>query len=91
MNSRRCAQPIRAVAVFGSSRGPASGHVGFVFNHSATHIQLLGGNQNDRVSLAWFAKRKLVAVRWPVNGLLRPTRKPLALVAAAEGKEPTDG
>ncbi|GGI84226.1 hypothetical protein GCM10007973_20930 [Polymorphobacter multimanifer] len=28
---------------------------------------MLGGNQGDRVSLAWLGKERLVAARWPVT------------------------
>ena len=52
-----------AVAVF--SRGPTSGHVGFVVGHDRTHLHLLGGNQSDRVSIVRIAKNRLLGYRWP--------------------------
>lgn len=62
--------PIGAVCVLSSSRGPASGHVGFVVAASRNHVWLLGGNQNNAVNIARFprsvaGKPKVVALRYP--------------------------
>lgn len=52
-------------AVF--SRGAArwQGHVGIVVGWNATHIRLLSGNQNDRVTIAQFPRSALLGLRWP--------------------------
>jgi|GEM_PF-3303539 len=44
------------------------GHVGFVTARSPGHqyVQLLGGNQGDAVSLAWFPTWRVVAYRKPL-------------------------
>lgn len=49
------------------SRGsdPSSGHVGFLTYNGADKIMLLGGNQNDKVSLASYPKSKVLGYRWP--------------------------
>lgn len=39
------------------------GHVGFYGGHSAAHVQTLGGNQSDSVSLAPYATSRLLGVR----------------------------
>lgn len=57
--------PVGAIVVLSSSRGPSSGHVGFCVGVDSAFVHLLGGNQGDRVSIAKFPKRKIVAVRWP--------------------------
>jgi uncharacterized protein (TIGR02594 family) len=52
-----------AVAVF---KRPGGGHVGFVVGESTKgDLRILGGNQDDQVSIAWFPRDRLVAVRWP--------------------------
>lgn len=57
--------PVGAVVVFSSDRGPSSGHVAFCVGVSTSRIEVLGGNQNDRVSIASYPRSKIVAVRWP--------------------------
>lgn len=56
---------VGAIVVFSSSRGPASGHVAFCVGVSPSRIEVLGGNQGDRVSIASYPRSKIVAVRWP--------------------------
>jgi uncharacterized protein (TIGR02594 family) len=51
-----------AVLVFEREGG---GHVGFYAAENATAYQVLGGNQGDAVSLAWIAKSRCIASRWP--------------------------
>ena len=41
------------------------GHVGFYVGEDGTHYHVLGGNQDDAVSIAKIAKSRLVASRWP--------------------------
>lgn len=52
------------------------GHVGFVVGANATRIFLLGGNQQDKVSIADFPKKEFTAFRWPAN-IPVPTDNPL--------------
>jgi len=55
------------VVVF--SRGDPKGwqgHVGFFVKHVGTHIEVLGGNQSDQVSVARYPVTRLLGVRrWP--------------------------
>jgi uncharacterized protein (TIGR02594 family) len=51
-----------AVLVF---QRPGGGHVGFYVAETATHYQVLGGNQKNKVSLTLISKDRLVAARWP--------------------------
>lgn len=46
-------------------RGPDSGHVGFLNDWDDDRVQLLGGNQHDSVSLAWFDKDRVIGYRIP--------------------------
>lgn len=41
------------------------GHVGYVVAANATHVWLLGGNQNDAVNIARFPRADFTAFRWP--------------------------
>lgn len=50
-----------AVVVLSSTRGPASGHVGFLEAASATTVWLLGGNQNNSVNVAPFPRDRVLA------------------------------
>jgi uncharacterized protein (TIGR02594 family) len=63
-----CLPQVGAVLVFwrGSRRG-WSGHVGFYAGEDADAFLVLGGNQGDRVSLAWLSKDRLLAARWPLT------------------------
>lgn len=55
-----------AVMVFWrKSRQSGLGHVGFYAGEDSGAYRILGGNQSDNVSLAWVAKDRLVAARWP--------------------------
>lgn len=51
------------VVVLTRGRSGASGHVGFYAGHSAGTISLLGGNQGNAVSVATFARTRLLDVR----------------------------
>jgi uncharacterized protein (TIGR02594 family) len=53
------------VVIFSSSRGPASGHVGFFERSQGAHILVLGGNQKDAVNYSSYSKTRLLGFRWP--------------------------
>lgn len=55
-----------------NSAGPTKGHVGFAVGNSKSAVQLLGGNQNDAVSIDWFPKARIVDVRWPAGAPFSP-------------------
>jgi uncharacterized protein (TIGR02594 family) len=55
-----------------NSAGPTKGHVGFAVGNSKGAVQLLGGNQNDAVSIDWFPKSRIVDVRWPAGAPFSP-------------------
>lgn len=61
-----CPPAVGAVVVFSRAGG---GHVGFLVGESATHYYVLGGNQDNMVSIAPFNKvtRKPEGFRWPVS------------------------
>ncbi len=54
-----------AVVVFARGSAPA-GHVGFVDSFTASTVRCLGGNQSDAVTVANFARSKVLGYRWPV-------------------------
>lgn len=78
-----------AITVLSSSRGPTSGHVAFYLGETATHLQLLGGNQGDAVSIALFPKAKLVGFYWP-KGLILPATGPVRIAASAPAHDVRD-
>ena len=44
-------------------RGVNFGHVGFLMDFDEDRVQLLGGNQGDAVSLAWFPMDRVLGYR----------------------------
>ena len=55
-----------AIMVFWrKSRHGMYGHVGFYVGSTERHYQVLGGNQENAVSVADIAKKRLLCVRWP--------------------------
>lgn len=67
-------------------RGNSSwqGHVGLVVGASPSSIILLGGNQNDRVSVASFKRSEFTSYRWPSDYPLPPPGKLPTTVAGAQ-------
>ena len=55
-----------AVAVLTRGRDPGAGHVGFWLGETATAHIVLGGNQDDAVTVDAFAKDRLLGFRWPL-------------------------
>jgi len=51
-----------AILVF---QRPGGGHVGFYAGETKTAFLVLGGNQGDAVTMAYIAKSRCVAIRWP--------------------------
>ena len=61
---KKAAPPRRGcIVVFRRDEG---GHVGFYISETATHIKILGGNQNDSVSYGDSPKNRLVSIREPL-------------------------
>lgn len=53
-----------AIAVFDFA--PRGGHAGFIVGtNAAGHLMILGGNQNNEVSIAPFSTERLIGIRWP--------------------------
>jgi len=61
-----CGADLGAVAVL---QRPGGGHVGFVdaVSEDGLHIRLLGGNQGNAVSLAWFRASRVLGYRKPLS------------------------
>ncbi len=60
---------VGAIAVFARGGDPRLGHVGFVAGSSTGHLQILGGNQHDAVSIVTLPKSRLLGMRWPAVAL----------------------
>ncbi len=54
-----------AIAVLARGDDPAAGHVGFLIGTTGEKLYLLGGNQNDAVTIAAFDAARLLGFRWP--------------------------
>jgi uncharacterized protein (TIGR02594 family) len=54
-----------AIAVFSRGANSAEGHVGFWLGETEDAVVVLGGNQGDSVSVARYAKSRLLGLRWP--------------------------
>jgi uncharacterized protein (TIGR02594 family) len=53
------------------------GHVAFFVSETATHVRVLGGNQANSVSIANYAKSRLLGYRWPGEvAPVKPMPKP---------------
>lgn len=48
-------------------RGENSGHVGFYVAEDHEMVVLLGGNQNNAVSIARYPKKNVLGYRWPIS------------------------
>jgi len=53
------------IVVVSRPPNPKHGHVGFFYDETENYIQLLGGNQNDRVNISKYSKERFVSFRWP--------------------------
>lgn len=56
---------VGAICVFSRTANPAFGHVAIFISETATHVDVLGSNQDDTVSVASYPKSRLVAMRFP--------------------------
>lgn len=48
-------------------RGPVFGHAGFLDDWDDNRVRLLGGNQGNAVSYAWFSQDRVIGWRLPVR------------------------
>lgn len=53
------------VIVFNRPPSKSNGHVAFLVAHSKTHVLVLGGNQDDKVSYAILPKWRIIAKQYP--------------------------
>jgi uncharacterized protein (TIGR02594 family) len=60
------------VVLWRGEPGGTAGHVGFYAGEDGTAVRLLGGNQGNRVSIAGFARGRVLGYRWPAK---MPARK----------------
>ena len=60
---KECDCEIGAIAVMNRGSNPAHGHVAFVLQENIDTIYTIGGNQNDRVSIAEVRKEKVLSYR----------------------------
>lgn len=72
-----------AVLVFERQGG---GHVGFYVGERPDAYRVLGGNQGDKVSLAWIEKARCVARRWPEGRAVERAKAGGPVLLAATGE-----
>lgn len=53
------------VVVLTRGDNPKQGHVGFYIGEQGSDILLLGGNQHNAVSIAPYARMRVLSYRWP--------------------------
>ena len=56
---------LRTGSIVVLKRGATSGHVGFLVDVNDEQVLLLGGNQGDKVSQAWFPLARVLGIRIP--------------------------
>lgn len=56
-----------AVTAFRRDGGPTKGHVGFFWESQRDRILVLGGNQENQVSIKGCRKDDLLGFRWPAG------------------------
>ena len=78
---------VGAVGVMRRGNSAWQGHVGFVTAVTPTHVELLGGNQGDKVSIQRFDRSLFIDFRWP-KGV--KDSKTIAATAAAAGSAITE-
>ncbi len=73
-----------AIAIFPRGRDPGAGHVAFVIAASGSDVKVIGGNQQDQVSIRSFKRNTLIGLRWPA---LEPHwfQTALAVILKSEG------
>ncbi|MGL4395566.1 MAG: TIGR02594 family protein [Hyphomicrobium sp.] len=59
------APQLGAICVLSRGADPALGHVGFYVGEDGRRVFLLGGNQDDAVSVAAYDRSRVLALRWP--------------------------
>ena len=60
---KECDCEIGSIAVMNRGSNPAHGHVAFVLQENRETVYTIGGNQNDRVSIAEVPKVKIISYR----------------------------
>lgn len=70
-------EPGCIVVLWREKRDGVKGHVGFYVGETAETLELLGGNQNNSVSLKSYPKSQLLGYRWPNARLPGPAYSPV--------------
>lgn len=71
---RKLDAPTEGCIVVLKRGAPPSGHVGFFVGEDANRVRLLGGNQGNRVSEAWFPRADVLGYRIPEDATPPPLR-----------------
>lgn len=80
---KKVAPTFGAIMVFWRDRKDGwKGHVGFYWAEDETHYHILGGNQNNSVSITRVSKKRLLSARWPSTAL---NVEPYIRIASSEG------
>lgn len=59
---------IGAVVIFPRGSDPSAGHVGFIADYDENSLLVLGGNQQDAVTLKRYPRDLTLGYRWPLLG-----------------------
>lgn len=80
---KSCKPKPGAVMVFKRGTSSWQGHVGFYIAETATHYEVLGGNQGNSVSIRRYPKTAFLGSRWPATMANSRTAKVAVAGAAA--------
>jgi uncharacterized protein (TIGR02594 family) len=67
-----------AIAIFSRGTTAWQGHVGFVIGAVDDNVIVLGGNQDDAVSVAAYPKSRLLSLRWPTDQIEASDTQPVS-------------
>ncbi len=85
----RLLRPVEGcIAVFSSSRGPTTGHVGIYQGQTKNKIVIISGNSDNGVTLAGYPTARLIGYYWP-RGVPMPKAGPIN-VKSSEERTPSD-
>lgn len=76
------------IAVFKRGNSSWQGHVAFFLRDLGNHIEVLGGNQGNAVSIIRMPKAELLGYRWPLISTVAP--KPVVVTQTVPAKPKVD-
>lgn len=60
-----CAEKMGAIVILKRGTNEKHGHVGFAVSFTEDHVEILGGNQKNKVCIQKFNKSDILGMKWP--------------------------